>query len=150
MLWIILDNELRRQISWKRNLNTFLNKLMLIRALRTCYSTHFIGFGADVKWNSRAEVHVWGRNSRGRVEGELLQETREEEEELHFCKSLTSADPPSWNKMQKCHKESVGAASSIVGRNKNLWAALILRKISGNPEHLKCHILAINKEYSSS
>lgn len=106
-----------------------------MRALEAFYSTHFVGFGDDIKWNSRAEVQVWDRNSRGRVEGEPLQEAGEEEEELHFGKSLTGADSPPWNKM--AIKKSVRATSSTVERNKNLWAALTLRKISGNPTILE-------------
>lgn len=82
---------------------------MLIRALGTCYSTHFIGFGDDVKRNSRAEVQVWDRDSRGRLEGEPLQEAGEEEEELHFGKSLTGADPPPWNEMQNVDKRVSGS-----------------------------------------
>jgi len=75
----------------------YINFKVLIRALGTYYSTHVVGFWDDVKGNSRAEVQVRDRNSRWRVEGEPLQETGEEEEELHFGKSLTSADPPPWN-----------------------------------------------------
>lgn len=73
---------------------------MQIWALRACDSTDFIGFGDNVKWNSRAEVQVWGGNSGRRLEGEPLQEAGEEEEELHFGKSLTSTDPPPCNEMQ--------------------------------------------------
>ena len=73
---------------------------MQIWALRACDSTDFIGFGDNVKWNSRAEVQVWGGNSGRRLEGEPLQEAGEEEEKLHFGKSLTGTDPPSCNEMR--------------------------------------------------
>lgn len=129
-MWIILVKELRRQMLWRNYLNIL--EAQWTRALGTWYSTHFIGFGDDTKWNGRAEVQVWLGNSRWKLEVEPLHETGEEEEELHFGKSLPSTDPPSWNKMQKGHKKISESCCFSIGRRKPFFISSCSEKGLGS------------------
>lgn len=82
------------------------------------------------------------------MEAEPLQETGEEEEELHFGKSLSSTDPPPWKEVQNDHKKkkSVRAASSIL-EEKYPFISSYSEKGQWESRTLECCILNMNKEH---